>query len=103
VIISSLVGPYSAPEIGELERRHQQFQRAGAVLLLAHDLLDLLQDAEAERQPGIDAGGLLPDHAGTQHQPMRDDLRLFRIFLQNGQKEPRQPHGNTRGISDDLQ
>ena len=30
--------------------------RAGAVLLLAHDLLDLLQHAQAQRQPGIDAG-----------------------------------------------
>jgi hypothetical protein len=42
--------------------------RAGAVLLLAHDLLDLLQHPQAQRQPGIDAGRLLPDHAGAQHQ-----------------------------------
>ena len=90
-----------APEIGELQRRHQQFQRAGAVLLLAHDLLDLLQHAEAQRQPGIDAGRLLPDHAGAQHQPMRDDLRLLRIFLQDGQKEPRQSHGQYSGNSSD--
>ena len=61
VIISSLVGPEQhvalvavldaqhllaviviaagfAPQVGGLDRRHQQFDRAGAVLLLAHDL-----------------------------------------------------------------
>ena len=112
MIISSLVGPYKqlalvpvgdaqhfrtigvvaaalAPEIGELQGRHQQFQRAGAVLLLAHDLLDLLQDPATKRQPGIDAGRFLPHHAGAQHQPMRDDLGLLRILFQDGQKEPR--------------
>ncbi len=87
-----------APEIGQLQGRHQQFERAGAVLLLAHDLLDLLQHPKAERQPGIDAGRLLPHHAGAQHQPMRDDLRLLRILLQDGQKEARQSHGRHSGI-----
>ena len=82
-----------APEVGELQRRHQQFQRAGAVLLLANDLLDLLQHPEAERQPGIDAGCLLPDHARAEHQPVRDDLRLFRILFQNRQEKSRQSHG----------
>ena len=85
-----------APEVGKLQRRHQQFQRAGAVLLLADDLLDLLQHPQAQRQPGIDARRLLPHHAGAQHQPMRDDLGLFRILFQDGQKEPRQSHGHTR-------
>ena len=88
-----------APEVGQLQRRHQHFDGAGAVLLLADDLLDLLQHPQAERQPGIDAGRLLPDHAGAQHQPMRDDLRLLRIFLQDGQKKPRQSHGSDQGIS----
>src|SRR5215475_12406561 len=76
-----------APEIRKLQCRHEQFERTGAVLLLAHDLLDLLQDAKAERQPRIDAGSLLPHPAGAQHQPMRHDLRFLWIFLQNGQEE----------------
>ena len=65
VTISSLVGPIEhvalvpvldaqhllavvvvaaafAPEIGRLDGRHQDLERAGAVLLLAHDLLDLV-------------------------------------------------------------
>ena len=88
-----IVAAAFAPEVGELQRRHQQFERAGAVLLLAHDLLDLLQHPQAQRQPGIDAGRLLPHHARAQHQPMRHDLGLFRILFQDGQKEPRQSHG----------
>ena len=32
-----LVAPAFAPQIGRLDRRHQQLDRAGAVLLLAHD------------------------------------------------------------------
>ncbi len=88
-----------APEIGELQRRHQQFQRAGAVLFLADDLLDLLQHPKAERQPGVDAGRLLPHHARAQHQPMRDDLRLFRILFQDRQEETRQSHGSNSGES----
>ena len=74
-------------------RRHQQFDRAGAVLLLAHDGADLVQHAEAQRQPGVDAGRLLTDHAGAQHQPVRDDLRLLRRFLQDGQEIAGEAHG----------
>ena len=91
-----------APEVGELQRRHQQFKRAGAVLLFADDLLDLLQDAQAERQPGIDAGGFLPDHAGAQHQAMRYDLRFLRILLEDGKKETRQSHGLPYGNQSGL-
>ena len=76
-----------APEIGQLQRRHQEFQRTRAVLLLTHDLFDLLQDPKPQRQPGIDAGRLLPQHAGAQHQAMRHDLGLFRIFFEDGQEE----------------
>ena len=42
--------------------------------------------AEAERQEGVNAGGLLADHAGTQHQPVRSDFRFFRRFTQNRQE-----------------
>ena len=82
-----------APQIGELQRRHQQLDRAGAILLLAHDLLDLLEHAEAERQPGIDAGRLLPQHAGAQHQAVGDDLRLLRGLTQDRQEVAGQAHG----------
>ena len=38
-----------APQLGRLDRRHQHFLRAGRVLLLAHDALDVLQYAKAQR------------------------------------------------------
>ena len=56
------------------------------VLLLAHDALDVLQHAQAERQPGIDAGAGLADQAGAQHQPVRDDLRLAGFSFRVGRK-----------------
>ena len=87
-----IVAAALAPQVGQLQRRHQQFERAGAILFFAHDLLDLLQHAKAQRQPRIDARRLLPHHAGTQHQPMRNNLGLLRVFLQDRQKEPRQSH-----------
>ena len=78
-----------APEIGELQRRHQKFEGACAVLFLTDDLLDLLQHPEAQRQPGINTRRLLPHHARAQHQPMRDDLGLFRILFKDRKKETR--------------
>jgi len=67
-------------------------ERAGAVLLLAHDLLDLLEHAKAERQPSVDAGGLLADEARAQHEPVRDDLRFLRSLAQNGQEVAGKAH-----------
>ena len=45
-----------------------------------------LQDAEAERQPGVDAGGGLADQPGAQHQLVADDLGVGRAFLEDGQE-----------------
>ena len=85
------------PQVRGLDRRHQDFLGAGGVLLLADDLLDLLQHPPAERQPGIDAGAGLPDHAGAQHQPVGGDLRLGRGFLQRGQEGAGQAQGRLLG------
>ena len=75
-----------APEIGRLQGRHQEFDGAGARLLVADDRLDPAQNGQPEREPGIDAGRRLADHAGAQHQPVRGNLRLGGVFLQGGQK-----------------
>ena len=88
-----------APEVGELQRRHQQLDGAGAVHLLADDLLDLLQHTEAERQPGVDAGRLLPDHPGAQHEPVREDLRLLRVVAEDRQEEAGQAHGGSGQVA----
>ena len=85
-----------APQIGGLDGRHQDFLRAGGVLLLAHDAGDVLQHAPAGRQPGVDAGGGLPHQAGAQHQAVRGDLRLGRGFLERRHEAAGQAH--ERGI-----
>ena len=81
-----------APKIGKLQRGHQELDGTRAVLLLAHDLLDLLEHAKAERQPGVDPGGLLADEARAQHEPVRDDLRFLRGLAQNGQEVAGKAH-----------
>ena len=88
-----VVAPGFAPEIGRLDGRHQDLDRAGAVLLLADDGADLVQDPDAERQPGVAARRLLADHAGAQHEPMRDDLRLFGRLLEDRQEIAGETHG----------
>ena len=72
-----------APQIGRLDGRHQEFDGAGAVLLFPDDRTDLVEHPLAERQERVKPGRLLADHAGPQHQAMRDDLGLFRRFFED--------------------
>ena len=94
-----VVPPALAPQIRRLDRRHQDLDGAGAVLLLAHDLGDPGEHALAKRQPRIDAGRLLPDHAGAQHQPMGDDLGFLRRLTQDRQEITGQAHRQSRSGS----
>ena len=55
-----------------------------------------LQHAEAQRQKGIDAGGLLADEAGAKHEPVGDDFGLFRRLAQDRQEVTGQAHGYSR-------
>src|SRR6185295_17129452 len=87
-----VVAPALAPQLGLLERGHEQLDGAGAVLLLLHDLLDLLEHLEAQRQPRVDAGAGLADHAGAQHELVRGDFRLARNLAQHWQEVLGQAH-----------
>jgi hypothetical protein len=87
-----------APEVGRLDGGHQHLDGAGAVLLLAHDGVDLVEDFQAQRQPGVDAGRFLPDHAGAQHQAVRDDLGLLRILAKDGQEVAGKAHRSSSRI-----
>ncbi len=91
-----VVAPALAPQVRRLDRGHQQFDGARAVLLLAHDLLHLVQDLQPQRQPGIDAGALLPDHAGAQHQAVGDDLGFLGRLAQDGQEIAGETHRGPR-------
>ena len=81
-----LVAAALLPQLGRLDRRHEDLLAAGGVHLLAHHLLDLAQHAMAQRQPAVNAGARLPDHAGAQHEPVRRDLRLGRVLSQGRQE-----------------
>ena len=80
------------PQLARLDRGHQHLDGAGAIHFLADDVLDLAQHAQAERRPGVQAGGELADHAGAQHQPMADDLGIAGGFLRGIQVELGQAH-----------
>ena len=88
-----VVTPALPPQIGRLDRRHHDFDGAGAILLLANDRADLVEHAFAEGKPGVDARRLLTDHARTQHQPVRNDLSLLRRFLEDRKEVSREAHG----------
>ena len=81
-----------APQIGRLDRRHQHFDGARAVLFLAHDLLDLVENPEAEGQPGIDSRGGLANQPGAKHQLVADDLRVGGRFSRDRQEVMRKAH-----------
>ena len=81
-----VIAPRLAPQVGRLQRRHQQLERTGLVLLLAHDLLDLLEHAKTERQPGVNPGGGLADQPGAEHQLVADDLGVGRAVLGSGEE-----------------
>src|SRR6185503_16709661 len=82
-----------APQLGLLKRRHQNLDGAGAVLLLADDVLDPLEHAKTKRQPIVDAGGSLADQAGAKHQPVADDLRFRRRLFQKREEIAGKAHG----------
>ena len=83
------------PKVGGLEGGHEDFLRADAVLFLADDLGDAAQDAPAGGQPGVDAGGGLPDQAGAEHEPVGGDLGVGRGFLERGHEAVGQAHGGS--------
>ena len=87
-----VITPALAPQIRRLQRRHQHRDMARAHLLFMNDVLQLAQNLETKRQPGINPRRRLLDHPRPQHQPMRGNLRLGRGFLENGQKVTAQTH-----------
>src|SRR3954462_6719821 len=87
------------PQLTGLHDGHDELEGAGAIHLLAHDPLHLAHDAQAERQPRIDARRQAPDEAGAQHQPMADDLRLGGHFFLCRNKKLRGFHGPAPALS----
>ena len=84
------------PQLARLDGRHDHFDRAGAVHFLADDGFHLAQHAQAQRRPGVQAGGQLADHAGAQHQLVADQFGVGRGFLGGAEMELRQAHRHRR-------
>mmetsp|Transcript_53733 Transcript_53733/g.126540 ORF Transcript_53733/g.126540 Transcript_53733/m.126540 type:complete len:357 (-) Transcript_53733:266-1336(-) len=83
------------PQLGGLDHRHQAFDGAGRVHLLADDLLDLADDPKPHRHVVVNAGAQALDHAGAHHQLVADDLGIGRRFLEGGDEELGGFHGRT--------
>ena len=64
------------PQLRRLDTGHGDFQRSGAVHLLADDPLDPVQHPNAERKPAIQPGCEPAHDSGTQHELMADHLRI---------------------------
>ncbi len=84
------------PQLGWLHDRHQQLDGAGAVHLVADDVLDLADHAQAHRHVVVDAGAQALDHAGAHHQLVADDFRVGRGFLERGDEELGGFHGRKK-------
>ena len=72
------------PDFRRLQRGHEDFERAGAVHFLAHDLLDLAQHAQAHRQEGVQTARELADEARAQEEFVRRDLGVGGSFFEGG-------------------
>ena len=72
------------PQLSGLHERHKNFLAAVGIHFLAHDGLDFANDAHAERQKGVQAGGFLANHARANEQLRRFDVGVRRVFLQRG-------------------
>ena len=82
-----------APEVGVDHDRHHELLGAGGVHLVADDILDLADGAPGERQVGVEARGLLADHAGAKQQAVARELGLRRVLLERGGVEAAHHHG----------
>ncbi len=70
------------------QRREGDLLGADAVHFLAHDVLDVAQHLQAQRQPGVDAGGVASDVAGPDEELVAGDLGIGRVVPQGAQEQP---------------
>ena len=80
------------PQLGVDHNGHHELLSARSVHLVAHDVLDLANRAPSKRQVGIQAGGLLADHAGTEQQAVTGELGVRRILFKRRRIELRHIH-----------
>jgi hypothetical protein len=79
---SGLVATALLPNLGRLQGGHKHLEGTGAVHLLAHNLFDLAERAEAQGKKGVDAAGHLAQQARAEQEFVRKNLRVRGSFLQ---------------------
>ena len=68
--------PRILPQLGRLDRGHDQLGGSGAGHLLANDGRELGQRASRQGKVVVDSGRHLGDETGPHHQAVGDDLRI---------------------------
>ena len=79
--VSCLVG-LAGQQCGEVN-----FLRANSVHLFTDDVLDLAQYLQAQRQPGVHAGGCAADVTGADQQLVAGDLGIYGVLAQSAHEE----------------
>jgi len=86
------------PEVAGGQDGHLHLLAADAVHLLADDLLDLRRDAEAERQPGVQARRERAGDGGAEHQLVTTRLCISGRLAERASEQGRLSHGvNSEG------
>ncbi|OQB90289.1 MAG: hypothetical protein BWX84_01988 [Verrucomicrobia bacterium ADurb.Bin118] len=91
-VLRGLGAPALLPNLPGLQRGHEHLDGAGAVHFLADDLLDLAQNAQAERQEGVHAARQFADQTGAEQEFMGKDFRVRRGFAESGNQCLRPTH-----------
>ena len=89
----AVLGPAAGGLVGLAGQQRGERQLLGAdrVHLVADDLLDPAQHPQAERQPGVDAGGGAADVAGPDEQPVARHLGVRGVLSQGPHEQARHP------------
>ena len=85
------VAPALLPELRGQQHRHEHLAAADGVDLLADDLDGALVGAPAGRQPGPESRADLADQPGSDHELVRERLRVGGRLLLGRQEVAREP------------
>ena len=81
------------PDVGRVDHRHRDLLPTDRVHLLSDDRVDLVENALAERQVHVDAGGKLAHEAGPEHELMAQRFGVGGILPEGGDERLRAAHG----------
>src|SRR5262249_54003659 len=80
------------PDLRRMEHGHYDLLPADCIHLLSDDRVDLVEDRESEGQVDVNAGGELPDQAGSHHELVADRFGIRGIVPQRRDDGSRPAH-----------